>query len=214
MTDRMDWTAVQMYLEGLVPSRHDELVRMEERARELRFPIIGPACGFFCYQVARMMGARRVFELGSGFGYSTAWFARAVRENGGGEVFHVVWDDQLSADAREHLATMGLEGLVRFRVGEAIETLRETDGPFDLIFNDIDKEGYPAALPVIESKLRPGGVLIVDNLLWHGRVLDDVDQSESTRAVRELTRRVFESPRWAPSIVPLRDGMLIATKTG
>jgi len=214
MTDRMDWNAVQTYLERLVPARHDELVRMEERARELRFPIIGPACGFFCYQMARLMGARRVFELGSGFGYSTAWFARAVRENGGGEVFHVVWDDQLSADARGHLTTMGLEDLVRFRVGEAIETLRETDGPFDLIFNDIDKEGYPAALPVIESKLRPGGVLIVDNLLWHGRVLDDVDQAESTRAVRELTRRVFESPRWAPSVVPLRDGMLIATKTG
>lgn len=187
---------------------------MEGRARELGFPIIGPACGFFCYQVARMMGARRVFELGSGFGYSTAWFARAVRENGGGEVFHVVWDDQLSADAREHLVTMSLEDVVAFRVGEAIQTLRETDGPFDLIFNDIDKEAYPTALPVIESKLRPGGVMIVDNLLWHGRVLDDVDQTESTRGVRELTRRVFESPRWAPSIVPIRDGMLIATMIG
>jgi predicted O-methyltransferase YrrM len=210
----MEWTAIQTYLEGLVPARHEELVRMEDRARELGFPIIGPACGLLCYQVARMIGARRVFELGSGFGYSTAWFARAVRENGGGEVFHVVWDDRLSADAREHLATMGLEDLVSFRVGEAIGTLRGTDGPFDLIFNDIDKEGYPAALPVIESKLRPGGVMIVDNLLWHGRVLDDLDQSESTRGVRELTRRVFESPRWAPSIVPLRDGMLVATKTG
>ena len=88
--------------------------------------------------------------------------------------------------------------LVRYRVGEAIQTLRETDGTFDLVFNDIDKEAYPEALSVIERKLRPGGVLIVDNLIWHGRVLDDVDQSEATQGVRELTRRVFESKRWIP----------------
>jgi predicted O-methyltransferase YrrM len=212
MSHVIEWAGAQGYVEDLVPERADELVRMEEYAREHRFPIIGPACGFFCYQMARTLGARRIFELGSGFGYSTAWFARAVRENGGGEVFHVVWDEDLSARARTHLEALEVGDLVRYRVGEAIETLRATEGPFDIIFNDIDKEGYPAALPVIEEKLRPGGLLIVDNLLWHGRVFDDVDQSDSTRGVRELTRRVFGSNRWLPSIVPLRDGLLLATR--
>lgn len=209
-----EWSRVQAYLDGLVPNREPELAKMERTAQEKRFPIIGPACGQFCYQIARTMGAKRIFELGSGFGYSTAWFARAVRENGGGEVFHTVWDVDLSATAKDHLEQLGFDDLVRYRVGEAVQTLRETEGPFDLVFNDIDKEGYPAALPVIEEKLRPGGVMIVDNLLWHGRVLDDVDDAESTRGVRELTRLVYGSKRWTASIVPIRDGMLIATLTG
>src|SRR5689334_153883 len=149
---------ISAYLDALVPSRPPEMQAMEREAERTSFPIIGPAAGHLCYLVARMIGARRVFELGSGYGYSTAWFARAVRENGGGEVHHVVWDEALSRDARRHLAALGLDDLVRFHVGEAVATLRGTDGPFDLVFNDIEKAGYPASLPVIASRLRPGGV--------------------------------------------------------
>src|SRR6478609_9953797 len=95
------------YLDSLVPPRHPEMQAMERYAAEHDFPIVGPACAHVCYQVARMIGARRVFELGSGYGYSTAFFARAVKENGGGEVHHVVWDDALSKKARTHLAALG-----------------------------------------------------------------------------------------------------------
>src|SRR6187431_2189234 len=150
---------VSDYLERLVPARHPELVAMENYAREQDFPIIGPVVGHLCYQVARMIGARRVFEMGSGFGYSTAFFARAVEENGGGVVHHVVWDDALSQRARMHLGAMGYDGVVRYHVGEAIDALRMEPGPFDLVFNDVDKHAYPASVPVIESKLRSGGVL-------------------------------------------------------
>jgi predicted O-methyltransferase YrrM len=150
--------------------------------------------------------------MGSGYGYSTAWFARAVQENGGGRVVHVVWDEELSRRARGHLATLGYDGLVEYRVEEAIQALRRADGPFDLIFLDIDKEGYPEALEVIESRLRPGGVLIADNLLWSGRVLDGRDRSPQTKAIRELTRRVMEGEGWIASIVPMRDGLLLAYK--
>src|SRR5688572_20366579 len=94
---------VSTYLEGLVPPRVSELANMEAYAREHSFPIIGPTAGQLCYQLARLIGAQRVFELGSGYGYSTAWFARAVQENGGGVVHHVVWDDKLSQMARKHL---------------------------------------------------------------------------------------------------------------
>src|SRR6476660_2420151 len=88
------------YLDGLVPPRPPEMQAMEAYAQEVGFPIIGPASGYICYQIARMIGARRIFELGSGYGYSTAWFAKAVQENGGREVHQVVWDEQLSQMAR------------------------------------------------------------------------------------------------------------------
>lgn len=203
---------VTRHLTALVPPRPPELDEMEAHAAANDFPIIGPAAGQFCYVLARTMGARRVFELGSGFGYSTAWFARAVEENGGGEVHHVVWDDDLSARARRWLTALGHHGTVRYHVGEAVQALRQSEGGYDLIFNDIDKEHYPSSLPVIASKLRAGGVLIVDNVLWNGRIFDPEDTSAATEGVRELTREITEDPKWAATVVPIRDGLLVARK--
>ena len=203
---------LETYLSGLVPLRPLELQKMEAYAKQHEFPIIGAACGHFCYQVARMIGARKIFELGSGYGYSTAWFAQAVQENGGGAVHHVVWDEELSKMARQHLKAMGFEGIIRYRVSEAVQALRESEGPFDLIFNDINKDAYPASLPVIESKLRSGGILIVDNMIWDGRVFDDREQSVETEAIRELTRLITTSNKWIASLIPMRDGLMMAMK--
>lgn len=210
MNQRDERSRLEHYIEALVPERAAELEAMEAYARERSFPIIGPSAGHLCYQVARMIGARRVFELGSGYGYSTAWFARAVLENGGGEVYHVVWDAELSHQARGHLDRLGLGDQVRYRVGEAVQTLRETDGPFDLIFNDINKDAYPESLTVIAEKLRPGGVLIIDNMLWGGRIFDTQDQSSGTAGVREATRRLTTDPGWISSLIPIRDGLILA----
>jgi predicted O-methyltransferase YrrM len=201
------------HLEALVPPREPELAAMEVEAGRTGFPIIGPVAGHFCYLLARLVGARSVFELGSGFGYSTAWFARAVKENGGGVVHHVVWDRELSTRARRHLASLGLDGLVRYHVGEAVETLQGTEATFDLIFNDIEKPGYPGSLDPITRKLRSGGLLIVDNLLWSGRIFDPSDQSPETEGIREFTRRITADPRWSVSIVPIRDGLLVGRRT-
>ncbi len=203
---------VMSYLDDLVPPRPPEMQSMEEYAQKIDFPIIGPASGYTCYQVARMTGARRIFEMGSGFGYSTAWFAKAVAENGGGEVYHVVWDEELSNQARQHLAALGYKDSIRYHVGEAVQTLRETPGPFDLIFNDIDKEAYADSLPVIEEKLRPGGVLIVDNMLWSGRVFDPNDKTPQTAGIRSLTERITRSPDWIVTLTPVRDGVMLAYK--
>jgi caffeoyl-CoA O-methyltransferase len=210
MSDLHDFYQINTYLDRLVPERPEELRLMEAYAERTNFPIIGPVCGHLCYQIARMVGARSVFEMGSGYGYSTAWFARAVMENGGGKVHHVVWDEKLSTDARRHLEKLGYSSFMEYHVAEAIETLSHTPGPFDLIFNDIDKECYPESLPMIREKLRPGGVLIVDNLLWHGQVLDGGGSDPSTEGVRELTRLLTTDPNWISSLVPIRDGMLIA----
>ncbi|MBK8903671.1 MAG: O-methyltransferase [Anaerolineaceae bacterium] len=187
---------------------------MEAYADKYNFPIIGPASGQACYLMARMVKARSVFELGSGYGYSTAWFARAVRENGGGQVHHVVWDEELSQMAREHLRVLGYQDLVQFHLGEAVETLRQAEGPFDLIFNDIEKSAYPDSLAVIEEKLRPGGVLIIDNMAWSGRVWDQSEQGEATQAIRNTTQMLTTSPDWISSLLPIRDGLLVAYKTG
>jgi len=201
------------YLDDVVPQRPAELQRMEASARDRNFPIIGPACGQCCYLLTRLAGARRVFEMGSGYGYSTAWFARGVRENGGGEVHHVVWDRELSQQARGHLAALGYTDLVRYHVGEAVEALRNAVGPFDIIFMDIDKEGYPSAVPVIEARLRPGGLLIADNILWHGQVLDSKDRHPETEAIRETTRLFTRSRDWVSTILPVRDGLLVSMRT-
>lgn len=212
MADPFSRADLAAYLRSLVPARPAELQAMEAYAEEHRFPIIGPVSGNICYQIARMIGARRIFELGSGYGYSTAWFAQAVRENGGGEVHHVVWDEDLSNRARGHLERLGLDDLIHYHVSEAVQALREATGPFDLIFNDINKEGYPAAFPVIAEKLRPGGVLIVDNTIWSGRVFDPEDRSASAEAIREFTRQIATDPGWITSIVPVGDGLLVGYK--
>lgn len=206
------YDALQDYLTSLVPPREAEMQKMEEYAERHNFPALGAACGNYCYQLARMIRATSVFELGSGYGYSTAWFAKAVRENGGGVVHHTVWDDTLSALAQEHLATLGYDDLVEYHNAEAVETLRKTPGTFDIIFNDIDKEGYPDSLPVIKGKLRPGGLLIIDNMIWHGQILDPNDHEKTTEAIRRFTRDVTTDPDWIVSLTPVRDGMIVAYK--
>ena len=208
----LTYAAAQDYITSLIPPREAELVEMEAYAEKNDFPIIGPACGYYCYQLARMMKAKSVFELGSGYGYSTAWFAKAVRENGGGVVHHTVWEDELSERARRHLVKLGSADLVHFHVSEAVEALTQTEGPFDIIFNDIDKQAYPASLPVIKEKLRSGGLLIIDNMLWSGRIFDSKDTSPSTQGVREFTRSIIEDMDWIVSLAPMRDGMIVAYK--
>jgi len=220
MADLLSYARVQGFLTTLVPPRPEEMLAMEKYAEETDFPIIGPAAGYACYQVARMIGARSVFEMGSGYGYSTAWFAKAVKEtcaeqgrsNGGGVVHHVVCDEKLSQMAVGHLTRLGYDSLIQYHVAEAVETLRATEGPFDLIFNDINKEGYPASLPVIKEKLRSGGVLIIDNILWSGRIFDKKDTSPATQGVRDFTSLITQDPDWIVSLLPIRDGLIVALK--
>lgn len=195
-------------------SQHGDpvLERMEEEARRDQFPIIGPASGQFCHLMARAIGARKIFEMGSGYGYSTLWFARAVRENGGGVVHHTVWDEGLHSRAKANVEEAGYSDLVQFHLGEAVQTLRDTEGPFDIVFNDIDKDGYPASLPVMKEKLRVGGLILIDNMIWHGAIFDDADHSAQTEGVREFTRRLQEDKDFIFQLIPVRDGIIAALR--
>ena len=202
------------FLDSLVPPRDPVMQEMEAYAREVRFPIIGTAAGYYLYQIARMTKATNIFELGSGYGYSTAWFARAVRENGGGTVHHVVWDEDLSNKARGYLGRLGYDDMIKYHVGEAVETLRNTEGVFDLMFNDIDKKGYPASIPVIKEKLKIGGVLLIDNMLWHGAIFDEANQEPDTLGVHEVTQMLTTDPDFISTLMPIRDGVITAYRVG
>jgi caffeoyl-CoA O-methyltransferase len=114
--------------------------------------------------------------------------------------------------ARQHLHTLGYDGLIQYHVAEAVATLRATPGPFDLIFNDIDKAAYPDSLPVIAEKLRPGGLLIIDNMLSGGRIFDANETSANVAGIREFTRLITTDPAWIVSLLPIRDGLIVAQK--
>lgn len=206
--------ALEQYLTSLVPNRDPVLLEMESRAERDPFPILGPVAGYLAYFLARLHGARSIFEMGSGYGYSTAWFARAVKENGGGTVHHTVWDDDLSRDARGYLQRLGYGDTVAFHAAEAMATLAQEPGPFDVIFNDIEKSDYPASLSLIKQKLRPSGLLLMDNMLWSGRVFDEESQSDSSVGVRTATKLLFSDPDFRAVLLPVRDGLVAAQLIG
>ncbi len=208
----MDWQRVQDYLMQLSHHNDPVLSEMEEFARQTHFPIIDRAVGRCCYLLCRLARVRTVFEMGSGYGYSTAWFAMAVRDNGGGLVHHVVWDDDLSRKARDYLARMGLSPFVRFTVGEAIATLRSTPGHFGCIFVDIEKHDYPQAVAVAKERVAPGGLLLLDNMLFHGRIFDLSDHSHGAEGIRKATQMIFSDPQWVATLLPIRDGLVVAWK--
>jgi caffeoyl-CoA O-methyltransferase len=160
--------SIEEYLLAGQRSKEPVLREMEARAQESEFPIIGPLVGRLCQQVALAISARDIFEMGSGFGYSTWWFAQAVGAQG--RVVHTDGDPKKSQEAKSWLRKGGLHTRVQFEVGDAREVIKAYPGPFDIVFIDIDKEGYPDALELARSRVRPGGYIIADNVLWSGKV--------------------------------------------
>jgi caffeoyl-CoA O-methyltransferase len=201
---------VNQYMLDLLPERDRVLREMEQQARQRDIPIVGPAVGRVLFQYARMIAARRVFEMGSAIGYSTLWWARAVGEEG--KVFYSDGDQRNAAEARKYFQQAGVENRIHVAVGDALELLSEQKQEFDIIFNDVDKEDYPRVLHLVSSRLRKGGLFITDNVLWSGRVAEAASREESTRAIREFNHRLYAMQEFFTTIVPLRDGLAIALK--
>jgi predicted O-methyltransferase YrrM len=200
---------VEMYLASLLPERAETLRAMERQASGEHIPIIGPLCGTLLYQQARAIGARRCFELGSAIGYSTLWLAMAVGP--GGEVHWSDGSEARRAEAEAYLARAGLRERVVFHTGDALPALAATPGEFDLIFNDIDKWEYPAALAAAVPRLRRGGLLVTDNTLWSGRVVAPSDDTW-TEAVRRFNVEAYARADLVTTVVPLRDGFTLSLK--
>jgi caffeoyl-CoA O-methyltransferase len=205
---------VEDYMRSLL-TRYDEpvLLEMEAEGKERGFPIIGRLVGVTVELLARSVGAERVFELGSGFGYSAYWFARAVGPSG--EVHGTDGDPTNEPKALDYLSRAGVAEPIRWHVGDAVTHLDAAPGKFDVVYNDIDKDGYPAAWMAARERIRVGGLYVCDNVLWSGRVaVQDPDDPRPlyTQAVLEHNRLIAEDERFVSSIVPTRDGVFVALR--
>jgi len=199
---------IERYMEGLLPARDPLLAEVEAQAARRGIPIVGPMVGRLLAQLVMLTGARRVFELGSAIGYSTIWIARAA---GTGSEIH--YSDGSEGNAREaaaYFARAGLSDRIRVHVGDALTELAKTKGEFDIIFNDVDKDGYPGVLAEAPGRLRKGGLLVTDNTLWHSRVLDP--QDDTSQAVVRFNRELYDSGLFFTTLLPLRDGVSVSLK--
>jgi predicted O-methyltransferase YrrM len=194
-------------------SRHDEpvLLEMEREGRERDFPIVGRNVGVTLEVLARSIGARRVMELGSGFGYSAYWFARAVGVDG--EVHCTDGDPENARKAEGYLQRAGVWGRVTYHVGDAVEQMATVEGEFDIVYDDIDKHGYPAAWLAARERIRVGGLYLCDNVLWSGRILAP-NADRNTAAILEHNRQIAGDEQFLSTIVPTRDGVFVALRVG
>ena len=201
---------IQNYLEQLTPASETVLQEMEERAAREAFPIVGPLVGRLLAVLARAINATRIFEMGSGFGYSGLWFASALPAEG-----QVVLTDttaERAQQARDYFARAQQAQKLTTLVGDAVELITQQSGLFDLIFLDADKERYPLAFQRALPKLKVGGLFIADNILWSGEVTRPTRDPE-TVGLQQFGRLLYTTPHLLSTILPLRDGVSISVKT-
>ena len=148
--------------------------------------------------------------MGSAIGYSTIWLARAAGPNA--QVFYTDGDPSNAARAKEFFRRAGVAKRISIRTGDALDLLKKTKGKFDLIFNDVNKPQYPAALQIALPKLRRGGLLVTDNTLWSGKAASPAGDDTNTRAVQEFNRLTYSSKQLYPVLLPLRDGVTVCRK--
>src|SRR3972149_5506731 len=200
---------IDAYIDRLAPRGDDTLQEVEREGLKGGCPIVGHAEGSFLHVLARSIQARRILELGTAIGYSGTWLARALPPDG--ELVTVEWDPENAKIARRNFERTGVSKRVRIVTGSALEVVPPIKGPFDLVFNDIDKKSYADILPHCTKKLRVGGLLVTDNVLWSGRVAE-VPRKGEAQVIHEYNERLAADPRMVAVIVPLRDGVSIASQ--
>jgi caffeoyl-CoA O-methyltransferase len=201
---------VDDYLYSMLPKRDEVLAEMEDYATEHRIPIVGPAVARVLQQLAMMIGARTVFELGSAIGYSTIWWAQVVGDKG--RVVYTDGDRKNAERARGYFSRAGVTNRITIHTGDALEFLSEQKQEFDIIFNDVDKEDYPRVLRLVAPRLRKGGLFITDNVLWSGRVAEKNPTDPQTKAILEFNRKLSDAKEFYTTLLPIRDGLAVAMK--
>ena len=206
--------AIEDYMRSLVSrTDHPVLTGMEKEAENNNFPIIGRLVGTFIETMARAINAKRIFEFGSGYGYSAYWFAKAVGEKG--NVICSDGDPINKEKAEQYLSSTELWNRVNFHTGYAQEIFSKTEGLFDICYNDVDKGQYPEIWHLAKNRISPGGLYIADNTLWHGRVAVEnyIDLVPGwTEAIKEHNQLIFNDPEFDAFINPTRDGVVIARR--
>ncbi len=205
----MDYAKIHEYLTNGIPKRMPVLAEMERYAKKNNFPIIGPLAGRLLHQLALSIKAKRILELGSGYGYSAIWFAMATGKQG---KFVLTDTDEVNRNrAMACFKKAKLNCKIDFHVADALAVARVQTGTFDIILNDINKEDYPKTIEPAARLLRPGGLFITDNVLWSGRVYTK-PQDERTREIIRFTRLLMADKRFFTTIIPIRDGIAVATR--
>ena len=208
--------AVSSLLAAANPEPHPVLEEMTRYGEERGFPTVGPDVGQFLAVAARMVGARRVFEFGSGFGYSAAWFVQGLPEDG--EIVLTDYDEDNLSTAHRFLSQLDYEGTVRYEQGDAIETFQSVEGTFDVVLIDLDKEQYTNAFARASERLRDGGVIIADNMMagpvTPKSVKDALEGAEpvdaATAGIAQYIERVRSAPRFESAFVPLGEGIAVS----
>jgi caffeoyl-CoA O-methyltransferase len=201
---------VDDYLYSMLPTRSEVLAEMEDYAAEHKVPIVGPAVARVLQQLALIINARTILELGSAIGYSTIWWAQAVGELG--RVIYTDGDKKNAERARGYFTRTGVSERITIYTGDALEFLSEQKQEFDIIFNDVDKEDYPRVLRLVVPRLRTGGLFITDNVLWSGRVAEKNPKDAATKAILEFNRKLYDTKEFYTTILPIRDGLAVAVK--
>jgi caffeoyl-CoA O-methyltransferase len=206
--------AIEDYMRNLLKQTdHPVLVEMEALAQKNNFPIVGRLVGVFLETMAKMVNAQRVFEFGSGYGYSAYWFAKAVGPSG--QVICSEADLLNKKKAEQYLGSAGLWDRIDFQAGMAQDIFAKTDGLFDICYNDVDKGDYPEIWLMAKDRIRSGGLYVADNVLWRGRVALEnyVDMFQGwTEAIIEHNQLIFDDPDFDTFINPTRDGVIVARK--
>ena len=201
----------ERYLDRLLPPRDAVLREMEERAARENIPISDPEVGKLLGILARSTGARRILEIGAAIGYGAIWLARGAPE---ARVYSVDIDPERLAAARGYLERAGAADRVELIEGAALEVIHRLDGPFDLVYVDAVKTEYRKYLDLVLPKLRVGGVIVCDNLLWGGQVAapDEDREDRDADALRSFNGYLMMHPQLQAVVLPRRDGVGLATK--
>jgi predicted O-methyltransferase YrrM len=207
--------AVERYLADLNRAGDPVLDAVARDGAARGLPLVDAEVGALLRVLATAIGAHRMLEIGTAIGYSTIWLARALPRTG--MLFTMEMNADRSREARENIARAGLADRVMVMVGDAQLLLAKVAGPFDLIFQDGDKQLYAPMLDRLVDLLRPGGLLVTDNVLWDGEVVPGYTASPKrdageTRAIASYNQRLNAHPLLLTATVPLRDGVAISAK--
>jgi predicted O-methyltransferase YrrM len=207
--------AVADYLAGLSRLPHPQLEVVAGEGRAEGLPLVFPDTGALLHVLTRLVGARRVLEIGTAIGYSTLWMATALPADG--LLISLERDATRANRARAHARAAGVEAQVNVMIGDAGRFLHKIAGPFDLVFQDGDKPGYVTMLDALHGLLRPGGVLVTDNVLWSDAVVPGMAplqdrNAEDSAAIATYNERLKNDPRFVTTWLPVGDGVSISTK--
>ncbi|MGD8632047.1 MAG: O-methyltransferase [Anaerolineales bacterium] len=206
--------ALETYLRTLFGHEEDAFTDIRDRTVAAGLPqiMIRPEEGRFLEFLAGVVAARNALEIGTLGGYSASWIARGLDE--GGRLLTVERDPERAGLARENLERVGLADRVEVRVGDAhaLQSELSAEGPFDLIFIDAEKEGYPDYYKWAVENLRAGGILAAHNALSHGAVADPEDQRDRTKALRWFNERLASDAHFVSLIFPAGDGIVFGLK--